>query len=79
MVLACNCCPKHKRDYIYTDLWGPSRVASHKGARYLLSIIDDFSMKVWIYILKNKNESFAKFKEWKAVVETQTSRKVKKI
>lgn len=65
-------------DYIHSDLWGPSRVPSHRGARYFLSIIDDFSRKVWIYILKNKSESFAKFKEWKALVETQTGRKIKR-
>lgn len=28
-------------DYIYSDLWGPSRVASRGGARYSISIIDD--------------------------------------
>lgn len=31
-----------------------------------------------IYFLKNKTELFAKFKEWKALVETQTSRKIKR-
>jgi len=42
---------------------GPTKVPSHNGARYFLSIIDDFFRKVWIYILKHKNEAFEKFKE----------------
>ena len=39
-------------EYIHSDVWGPTRVPSHSGARYFLSMIDDLSRKVWIYILK---------------------------
>ncbi|KAK9054827.1 hypothetical protein SSX86_025906 [Deinandra increscens subsp. villosa] len=66
-------------DYIHMDLWGPSRTESLGGARYFLSIIDDFSRRVWVYILKHKNESFERFKEWKIEVETQTGKRVKKV
>lgn len=38
-----------------------------------------FSRKVWIYILKSKNKSFDKFKEWKVLVKIQTSRNVKNL
>ena len=44
-----------------------------------MSIIDDFSRKIWVYILKTKEEAFHKFKEWKTLVEVQTGRKVKKL
>ena len=36
-------------DYIHSDLWGPSRVPSKGGAFYMLTIIDDFSRKVWAF------------------------------
>lgn len=65
--------------YVHSDLWGPSRIESHSGARYFLSIVDDYCRKVWIYFLKQKNEVFKKFKEWKVLVETQTGNKVKKL
>ena len=39
-------------DYIHSNLWGPSSVPSHSGARYMLTFIDDYSRKVWIYVLK---------------------------
>lgn len=32
-------------DYIHSDLWGPSRVKSMGGARFLFSIIDDYPGK----------------------------------
>ena len=44
---------------------------------YYVSFIDDFSRKTWIYFLKVKNKVFSKFKEYKALVENQTDRKIK--
>ena len=66
-------------DYVHSDLWGPSRKASLGGARYMLTIIDDYSLRVWPYFLKHKSEAFSAFKEWKTMVERQTERKVKKL
>jgi len=33
-------------EYIHSDLWGPSQSLSHGGARYFLSIIDDYSRMI---------------------------------
>ena len=66
-------------DYVHADLWGPSRTESHGGARYFLSLVDDFSRKVWVHFLKHKNEAFKVFEEWKVLVETQTGRKLRKL
>lgn len=41
------------------------------GGRYFISIIDDYSRKVWVYILKEKSQAFAKFKEWHARYENE--------
>ena len=66
-------------DYVHSDLWGPSRKASMGGACYMMTIIDDYSRRVWPYFLKHKSEAFSAFKEWKTMVERQTERKVKKL
>ncbi|GJR15633.1 retrovirus-related pol polyprotein from transposon TNT 1-94 [Tanacetum coccineum] len=66
-------------DYVHADLWGPSRVESMSGCRYFLSIVDDYSRRVWVHFLRHKNEAFSKFKEWKQLVENQTGRKLKKL
>jgi len=68
---------KHPLDYIHSDLWGPAKVSTHGGNFYFLSIIDDFSRKVWIYLLKHKSQAFAKFREWRTLLEKQLDRKVK--
>ena len=46
-------------DYIHSDLWGPARVTSVGGASYMLTIIDDFSRKVWSFFLKHKGDVFS--------------------
>ncbi|GJY59855.1 retrovirus-related pol polyprotein from transposon TNT 1-94 [Tanacetum coccineum] len=50
-------------DYVHADLWGPSRVESMSGCRYFLSIVNDYSRRVWVHFLRHKNEAFSKFKE----------------
>ena len=43
----------------------------------MLTIIDDFSRKVWVFFLKQKGYVFSTFKDWKTVIEKQTGRQVK--
>ncbi|KAJ0522195.1 putative RNA-directed DNA polymerase [Helianthus annuus] len=66
-------------DYVNSDLWGPARTETLGGGRYFLSIIDDYSRRVWVYVLKHKSDTFKKFQEWKVLVENQTEKKVKKL
>jgi transposase InsO family protein len=46
---------------------------------YYVSFIDDYSRKTWIYFLKNKSDVFIKFKEFKALVENISERKIKNL
>ena len=64
-------------EYAHADLWGPSRIQTHGGGSYFLSIIDDYSRRVWVYILRNKAETFQKFKEWHTQIENQQGTKLK--
>jgi len=62
-------------DYIHSNLWGPSKVPSYGGRRYMMTIIDDFSRKVWVYFLRHKNETFPTFKKWKLLLKPRHGRK----
>nr|GEV55290.1 retrovirus-related Pol polyprotein from transposon TNT 1-94 [Tanacetum cinerariifolium] len=66
-------------DYLHADCWGPSRVPSFGGARYFLSIIDDFSRMTWVFMMKHTSEAFEKFKHWKILIENKTGRKIKRL
>ena len=41
------------------------------GCIYYVIFIDDFSRKTQIYFMKEKNETFAKFREFKTFIEKQ--------
>jgi hypothetical protein len=51
--------------------------SSIRGYVYYVSFIDDYSRKNWIYFLKTKDEVFNKFKEYKALIEKLSERKIK--
>ena len=48
-------------DLIHSDLCGPVTAPSLGGCLYYVIFIDDHSRKTWIYFMKAKNETFAKF------------------
>lgn len=58
---------------IHCDLWGPYKHASSCGARYFLTLVDDFSRAVWVYLLVNKTDIYQNFVSFIAMVERQFS------
>ncbi|KAJ9567521.1 hypothetical protein OSB04_003487 [Centaurea solstitialis] len=64
-------------DYIHSDLWGPARVTSYGGASYMLTIINDFSRRVWAFFLKRKSDVFGTFRDWRMMIEKQSGKEVK--
>ena len=64
-------------EIIHSDVCGPMSSGSLSGYVYYVSFIDDFSRKTWIYFMNNKDEVFNKFKEFKALIENHTEKKIK--
>ncbi len=64
-------------EIVHSDVCGPMKTTSLGGARYFVMYIDDFSRKVWVYLLKSKGECLEKFNEFKALVETQSEHNIK--
>ncbi|GJZ21031.1 ribonuclease H-like domain-containing protein [Tanacetum coccineum] len=48
---------KNPGELVHFDLWGPYRVTSKEGYKYFLTIVDDFSRAVWVYLIKSKDET----------------------
>ena len=49
-------------EYLHTNLCGLANIQTHGGNRYFLSIVDNFSRKVWIFMLETKYQTFNIFK-----------------
>ncbi|XP_021746663.1 uncharacterized protein LOC110712507 [Chenopodium quinoa] len=84
---ACDVCPQAKQsrdsfpnsdsrdsrifELIHCDLWGPYKTPSTCGAHYFLTIVDDFSRGVWVYLLNDKTEVYSSFCSFFAMVKCQ--------
>ena len=64
-------------DYVHFDHWGPSRVQSLGGARYFLSITDDYSRMTWVFMKKKKSKAFNFFKPLKILMKNETRKTIK--
>jgi hypothetical protein len=64
-------------DLIHSDLMGPFMYPSIKKSRVVLIFVDDFSRFTWIYFLRKKYEAFQHLKDFKALVEIQSKKKIK--
>lgn len=69
-------CSTHMTSRVFhTDLCGSRSNPTFGNNKYFLSIIDNFSRRVWIYLMKDKYEIFMNFKNWKVKVENQIGKK----
>ena len=41
-------------ELLHIDIWGPYQEASLDGARYVLTIVDDFSRATWTFLMHHK-------------------------
>ena len=64
-------------ELVYFDVCGPLKVRSNGGALYFVTFIDDHSRKLWVYALKTKDQVLEVFKQFQALVERQTGKKLK--
>ncbi|KAK1431336.1 hypothetical protein QVD17_07793 [Tagetes erecta] len=64
-------------DLVHMDLWGPFKVTSREGYKYFLTIVDDYSRAVWIYLLKSKDETFRYINAFFKLIATQFKQHIK--
>ena len=64
-------------EIIHSDVCGPFREMARGAFFYFITFIDDLSRYGYLFLMKNKSESFEKFKEFKAKVENQTGKSIK--
>lgn len=66
-------------ELVHVDLWGPYRTPALCGSTYVLTIWDDFSRALWIYLLPNKQVAHETLKNFITLVERQFCKLVKSI
>ena len=61
---------------IYTD-FGGLYPFTWDGHKYYILFLNDYFSVIYVYLLKNKNKAFSKFKEYKIAIELQSDKKIK--
>ena len=51
-------------ELIHLDVCGPLKVRIHSGALYFVTFIEDYSRKVWAFLLKTKDQILKVFKHF---------------
>nr|GEV90989.1 putative ribonuclease H-like domain-containing protein [Tanacetum cinerariifolium] len=64
---------------IHCDIWGGYRIPSYTRANYFLTIVDDFSRAIWIFLLKHKNEASQHLKNFHRKIDVQFEKGIKRI
>lgn len=65
-----------KLNLVHSDLLDFS-VRSKSGARYLITFVDDFSRKLWVYPLHSKADDYGKIAKFRHTVETESGRSIR--
>ena len=68
---------KEPLQLVHSDMCGKMRNKSIGGAEYFLTFTDDRTRYSWIYPPKTKDQVFDRFREWKALVEKSSGKKLK--
>lgn len=66
-------------ELIHIDICGPFRTPSWNGQQYSISFIDDYSRYACIFLIHEKYQSLDVFKSFKAEVENQLYKRIKKV
>lgn len=66
-----------KLELVHADLCGPISSVTPGGSQYFLLLVDDYSRRMWVFLLKRKDEAFYAFNKFKVLVENGNEDKVK--
>ncbi|KAE8676041.1 hypothetical protein F3Y22_tig00111634pilonHSYRG00007 [Hibiscus syriacus] len=67
---------KEPLELVHSDVFGPVKQQSISGMRYMVTFIDDFSRYVWVFFMKEKSDTFSKFKEFRDSAEGEVGKNI---
>lgn len=70
---------KQKLELVHFDVCGQFNVKSNGFIFYLLTLIDEFIIFFWIYLIDKKSDVFTQFKKFKRVVDKQSDCSIYKL
>jgi len=62
---------------VHVNIWGPTKTASLGGHSYFVSIIDNYSRRCRVYLMRQRVKALELLVKWKNMMKNQTGRKIK--
>jgi hypothetical protein len=62
---------------VYTEVCEPMSYVARGGFHHFITFTDDFTRYGYIYLMRQKSESFEKFKEFQNEVQNQLGKTIK--
>ena len=66
-------------ELVHIDTSGPLSTGAWDGRKYWVVIVDDYSRKSWILLVRDKTEIPQRVKEWKVVIEAEAGSVIRKM
>jgi hypothetical protein len=70
-------CAKTVLGHIFSNVWGPTPVATPSKQQYYVLFIDDKSHHISVSLIRNKSNTFAEYKSFVVCTENETGLQVK--
>src|SRR6266540_696827 len=64
-------------ELIHTDVCGPMSIVARDGFKYFITFTDNLSRYGYVYLMRQKSESFEKFKEFQNEVQNHLGKTIK--
>lgn len=64
---------------IHCDIWGPYRTLSTSRANYFLTVVDDYSRAVWVFLFKHENDVGRHLIDFHKWVKAQFEKSIKRL
>jgi hypothetical protein len=64
-------------DLVQVDIWVPYYVPTIEGYKYFLTLVDDCSRTIWLYLMKLKSEARSLLESFITMIKTQFGHQIK--
>ncbi|GJS58260.1 putative RNA-directed DNA polymerase [Tanacetum coccineum] len=64
-------------DLVHLDVWGHYKVRSRDGFKYFLTVVDDYTRAVWVFLMQSKTEVFDNISEFYNLIKNQFNKSIK--
>ncbi|GKD28720.1 ribonuclease H-like domain-containing protein, partial [Tanacetum coccineum] len=68
---------KSLSELVHLDVWGPYKVNSREGYRFFLTVVDDYSRTVYVFLMKSKIDVFDHIVDFTNLIKNQFEKNVK--